>query len=124
MPGPAYYTGTMNIACNEDWIVPFVYQTQAGDGTTAPIDLTGSTLMMEMRHQETDHEVVLSLSSPTNGITLDNATAGQFSIRITRDMLSQLEEGSYVADLVRLMTNGYVERILDCAVTVVEGVTR
>ena len=78
MSGPAYYTGVMNISMNEDWIVPFLYATSPDGGvTTTPIDLTGSTLMMEIRHQESDHEVVLSLSSANNqGIYITNATGG------------------------------------------------
>src|SRR6516165_3432038 len=112
MSGPAYYTGTINISMNEDWIVPFLYQTSPDGGvTTTPIDLTGSTLMMEIRHQETDHEVVLSLSSANNqGIFITNATGGAFEILITRLQLEQFFPGNFVADLVRLMPNGYVER--------------
>jgi hypothetical protein len=126
MSGPAYYTGVMNISMNEDWIVPFLYETSPDGGVTkTPIDLTGSTLMMEIRHQESDHEVVISLSSPSNGIFITNATGGAFTILITRQQLEQFAPGAYVADLVRLMTNGYVERILDLdVVTVVEGKTR
>ena len=126
MSGPAYFTGVMNIAMNEDWIVPFHYATSpVGGVTTTPIDLTGSTLMMEIRRQESDHEVVLSLSSPDRGISIDNATGGAFTILITRTQLAQFAPGDYVADLVRLMPNGDVERMLDCdAVTVVEGKTR
>jgi len=126
MAGPAYYSGTMNIAKNADWVVPFVYGTLASDGVTInPIDLTGSTLMMEIRHQESDHEVVLSLASPDQGIFISDATGGAFTILITREQLAQFAPGAYVADLVRLMTNGYVERILDLdVVTVVEGKTR
>jgi hypothetical protein len=126
MSGPAYFTGVINISMNEDWIVPFKYATSSDGGvTTTPIDLTGSTLMMEIRHHEADHEVVVSLASPDKGIHIDNATGGLFTILITKAQLMQFEPGAYVADLVRLMPNGYTERILDCdSVTVVEGKTR
>jgi hypothetical protein len=125
MSGPAYYTGVMNVAMNEDWIVPFLYAVLNSDGSTSPIDLTGSKLMMEIRLSETDHEVLIELASPDQGISIDNATGGAFTILITRQQLAQMAPGDYVADLVRLMPNGYVERILDCpTVTVVEGVTR
>jgi hypothetical protein len=125
MSGPAYYTGVMNVAMNEDWIVPFLYAVLNSDGvTTTPTDLTGSTLMMEIRHSEAEHEVLIELASPDKGISIDNAIGGAFTILITRQQLAQMTPGTYVADLVRLMTNGYIERILDCTVTVVEGVTR
>ena len=124
MSGPAYYIGTINIAKNDDWIVPFLYAQQNSDGSTSPIDLTGSTLMMEMRYQDIAHEVVVAVSSPDQGIIINDAVGGAFTILISRDALSQLEPGDYVADLVRLMANGLQERMLDCTVTVAEGVTR
>jgi hypothetical protein len=124
MSGPAYYTGVMSIAKNDDWIVPFLFAAQNDDGSTSPIDLTGSTLMMEMRYQDIDHEVVVSVSSPDKGITITDAVGGAFTILIDRETLSQLQPGDYVADLVRLMPNGLQERMLDCSVAVAEGVTR
>ena len=124
MSGPAYYVGTINIALNDDWIVPFSYAAQNADGTTVPIDLTGSTLAMEFRAQDTDHTVLISLSSPDNGITITSATGGAFTILIDRVTLSQIAPGDYVSDLVRLMPNGLQERMLDCTVTIAEGVTR
>lgn len=124
MSGPAYYTAQINIAKNDDWLVPFVYQVINPDSSTSPIDLTGSTLMMEIRHHDVDHEVAVSVSSPANGITITDAPHGKFTVVIDRDLLANVEPGSYVGDLIRLMTNGYQERIIDAAVTIVEGVTR
>ena len=43
MAGPAYFTGTMNIAKNEDWLMPFLYGTQNTSGTFTPTNLTNST---------------------------------------------------------------------------------
>jgi hypothetical protein len=125
MAGPAYYTAVINIARNDDWIVPFLYVAQNPDGSTTPIDLTGSTLSMEFRVVDTDHEVLVSVASPSGGITIDNAAGGAFTIWIPVAVLQQqLPPGSYVSDLVRLMPNGLQERMIDCTVTVVEGVTR
>ena len=124
MPGPAYYSGTMNIAKNEDWIVPFAYATDDGTGTLTPIDLTGSTLSMEIRRQELDHEVMVSVWSPDGGIVINDAAGGAFTIVITRDALLQLVPGSYVSDLVREMSNGFQERIYEGVCVVVEGTTR
>jgi hypothetical protein len=124
MSGPAYYTGVINIAKNDDWTVPFLYAAQNADGSTTPIDLTGSTLMMEFRTQDIDHAVLISLSSPNAGITITDAVGGAFTIIIDRDTLSQIAPGDYVSDLVRLMPSGWQERLLDCTVTVAEGVTR
>ena len=91
MAGPAYYTGTMNIAQNEDWAVPFVYQAQASDGTLSPIDLSGSLLKLEIRVQESDYEaIVFSFSSPDDGIFITDAVNGMFTITITRDTSARL----------------------------------
>ena len=125
MAGPAYYTGTMNIAQNEDWAVPFVYQAQASDGTLSPIDLSGSLLKLEIRVQESDYEaIVFSFSSPDDGIFITDAVNGMFTITITRDKSARLAPGTYVTDLVRLMPSGYQERIWEGSCTVVEGTTR
>jgi hypothetical protein len=125
MAGPAYYSGVMNIALNEDWIVPFLYQMVDSTGTVfTPIDLTGSTLKMEIRIQETDHEALVSVFSPANGITITNATGGQFTILIDRPHLTHLAAGQYYVDLVRLMTNGYQERMWEGQANVVQGTTR
>jgi hypothetical protein len=125
MAGPAYYEATMNISLNEDWIVPFVYGTYAADGVTViGIDLTGSTLKMEIREQESDNEAIVSVSSPSNGITITNMTGGAFTITLARGILWRLAPGSYVVDLVRLMANGYQERLIDATATVVQGTSR
>lgn len=126
MAGPAYYTGTMNIAKNEDWVVPFVYQSIASDGVTlSPIDLSGSLLKLEIRKQETDNEaIVFSFSSPDDGIFITDAVNGKFTIFIERDKSARLSAGNYVTDLVRLMPSGLQERMWEGTATVVEGTTR
>jgi hypothetical protein len=127
MAGPAYYTGTINIAMNDDWIVPFLYATLNSDGvTTTPIDLTGSVLKMEVRKSESDRNVVVSLSSapPASGIEITDAVGGAFTVFMDRNRLSQLVPGNYVSDIVRLMPQGWQERIWEGTATVVEGTTR
>lgn len=125
MAGPAYYEGTMNIAKNDDWIVPFIYGSYDTDGVTVvPIDLTGSLLKLEIRVRETDHEALVSVFSPNNGIYFTDPTQGSFTIVIARAHLIYLAAGTYFADLVRLMPNGFQERILDAQAIVVEGTTR
>jgi hypothetical protein len=125
MAGPAYYSGQMNISMNEDWIVPFLYQSVDDTGTIfSPIDLTGSTLKLEIRIQESDHEALVSVFSPDNGIFITAATQGEFTILIERDHMLHLAAGQYFADLVRLMPNSYQERIWEGTATVVQGTTR
>jgi hypothetical protein len=125
MAGPAYYSGVMNISKNEDWIVPFLYQSTDPTGTIfTPIDLTGSELKLEIRVQELDHVALVSVYSPDHGIFITNATQGQFTVLIDREHLIYLAAGSYFTDLVRLMPNGYQERMWEGNAVVVEGTTR
>jgi hypothetical protein len=127
MAGQSYYDAQINIVLNADWAVSFAYATLQSDGvTTIPIDLTGSVLRMEIRVQETDHEALVMVNSPDNGISFLNGDpkTGQFTIVITRDKLRYLFPGDFVSDLVRLMPNSYQERLIDATVTVAEGTTR
>ena len=108
MPGPAYYSAVINIAQNEDWIVPFIYSAVDSGGVSTPIDLTGSTLLLEIRVRESDVGVLLSLSSPDDGIVITDAVNGAFTITMDRDDLMQqpsageLCERSFAADAKRL----------------------
>ena len=125
MPGPAYYGAIVNIAKNEDWIVPFVYAAVASDGvTTAPIDLTGSTLSLQLRKREADHIALVNVTTPNAGIVITSAPLGAFTITIVRALLVNIAPGDYVVDLVRGMPNGYQERIFEGTATIVEGTTR
>jgi hypothetical protein len=125
---PAYYTGTMNIARNADWIKPFVYSycDDFGNPTTG-VPLGGSTLKLQIRRVEEEHEAIITVSSadPPGGITIEDAANGKFTIRITRLMLKRLPPGAYVSDLVRyIASNGYQERILSLDVNCVQGTSR
>jgi hypothetical protein len=124
MAGPAYYSATMNIAKNEDWVVAFVYGTPAADGSITPIDLSDSLIKLEIRKRESDHEAIVSVSSPANGITITNAAAGAFTVAIARDKLIRLAPGDYVTDMVRETSANYQERLWEGVATVVEGTTR
>jgi hypothetical protein len=124
MAGPAYYTGSMAIAKNEDWICPFQYGTQ--DPTTlvfTPIDLTGSTIKLAIRKHEDDHEATVWVDSSNNGIYITNAVGGSFYILITREKLLQVAPGDYVSDMVRLMPNGQQERLWEGTVSITHGTT-
>jgi len=131
MAGPAYYSVSVNIAKNEDWVVPFVYQTSADDITFTPINLTGSVFRLQIRKRETDHQAMVYVQSspdggvtPDDGITITDAVNGKFQIVIGRNRLVDLAPGDYVIDLIREMTNGFDERLFEGTATVVEGTTR
>ena len=124
MAGPAYFTGTMNIAKNEDWLMPFLYGTQDTSGTFTPTNLTGSTIRLQIRKTEEDHEATVAVNSPDNGITITNAAGGAFTVLLDRPRLVRLAPGDYVFDMVRLLASGLQERICEGTATVVEGTAR
>ena len=124
MGGPAYYSGTMNISKNEDWVVAFIYSIANADGSLTPIDLTGSTIKIEIRKREEDHEASVSVYSPDGGITITDAANGKFTVLMDRYKLVRLAPGEYVSDIVRLMPNGLQERLWEGVAEVVEGTTR
>jgi hypothetical protein len=128
MAGPAYYDAVVNIALNEDWIVPFVYGTYDVDGVTViPFDLTGSVFKLEIRQIEEDQEAIVDVFSPNDGIAFfnnDPKNGGGFSIQITRAKLQRLFPGDFTIDLVRLMPSGWQERIFEGVAKVVTGTTR
>jgi hypothetical protein len=128
MAGPAFYSAVVNIAKNEDWVVPFQYGTLSEDETTiVGINLSNSVLKLEMRIREADHEAVVAVSSPNNGILIVNAAQGLFQITIERERLARLAIQDYFIDLVRWFPGWPVdlqERIFEGTATVVEGTTR
>jgi len=110
----------MNIAKNADWIAGF----QLTDGVN-PIDLTGSDFRMFIRKNDDDNEATVTVQTPDDGIQLDDAHNGMFSIVITRAKLARLFPGNYVSDLIRYRPDGAAERLWDASpVAVVEGTTR
>ena len=115
----------MNIALNEDWLVPFIYSYVDTNGNiTGPVDLTNSLLKLEIRINEQDYEALVSVYSPDNGIQFTNATQGQFTIAIDRSHLLHLFPGTFFVDFVRLEPNGYQERIWEGQAVVVQRTTR
>jgi hypothetical protein len=132
MPGPAWFSGTMNIAKNEDWKVALIYQIDYTDYSVAgatpniqPLDLTGSSFLMQIRKVEEDQTALVSVSTdPDGGIVITNAYGGQFEITISIAKATRLEPGEYVADLLRTDANGFAERVFDLACTVVDGTSR
>ena len=105
--------------------MPFVYGTTDSGGVFTPLDLTGSTLKLEIRQQESDREALVWVdSSDVGGIFISNAAQGQFTITMTRAALAHLSAGNFVTDLVRVQPSGMIERMFEGTANVVEGTTR
>lgn len=129
MAGPAFSTGQILISRNEDWQVSIQYTTIAAGPPGVPIDLSGSQLRLQIRTIEAQRTALVDVETP-DGIVINDPTNGIFTINIWNaesDLSpnsSILPVGVYVADLVRIMTDGRIERLWEGDVIVNEGTTR
>jgi hypothetical protein len=88
---------------------------------TVPLDLTGAVIRMQLR---TDYggDVYLELTSvDSNGITITNATNGEFKINET---IIELEAFSYKYDIQITLSNGEVKTWIEGIFNVSNDVTR
>ena len=83
-----------------DFCRPFALQ--ATDGT--PIDMTGASLEMMLRRHAADETAVLRLGTDTGELVITDPVNGQFTLRITQDVLVHLELGQY--DQSNIMSRG------------------
>src|SRR5262245_47982634 len=127
MSGPSWFSGTMNLAKNEDWKVALTYlidYTVSGDPENIqPLDLTDSIFLLQIRKKEEDASAIVSISNG-DGIVITNAAAGEFELTITTTRAQRLHPGDYTADLLRTDPNGFVERVWEGECIVVEGTSR
>jgi hypothetical protein len=87
-----------------DFACLFEYKTVGG----APIDITGTSMVMMLRRHAKDEAAQLKLSTVTGEIVYDDPAAGQFSVRIAQDTLERLGLGDF--DHSNVMTIGDVKR--------------
>lgn len=127
MGGPAFFSGTMYVAKNEDWKMAFVYSidyTVSGEPENIqPQDITGYTFKFQIRKIEADNTAVVT-ASLGDGIEIINAAGGEFQLTLVRDKLRRLHAGDYSADLLIVDPSGYADRFFEAKCTVVEGTTR
>jgi hypothetical protein len=102
-----------------DWFVNFTYQ----DSTGTPINLTGYTAAMQLRAPTDSLIASLSLSSPSNGITITPLT-GLVAVRATAAQTGALIDGIYEYDLELTSGSGIVTRLVQGQLTLSPQVTR
>jgi hypothetical protein len=90
------------------------------DGT--PVDITGASARMKIRKYKTD-EVLVSLTSPSNGITLGGAD-GKITITISATNTSLLPVCEARYDLEIEDTYSFVTRFIEGNVDISAEVTR
>jgi hypothetical protein len=86
------------------------------------INLTGATIRMQLRKEYSDVSAVLSLTSVASaGITITNATSGQFKIN---SQIIDIEVFNYVYDIQFTLASGEVKTYVKGGFNVTPEVTR
>jgi len=86
------------------------------------INLTGATIKMQLRKLYTDVSAALSLTSASSaGITITNASAGQFKIN---EQIIDIEVFNYVYDIQFTLSSGKVKTYVKGGFNVTPEVTR
>lgn len=98
----------------------FKWQTKSSG---APVNLTGYTAAMQIRRTPADSTALVSLSSPSNGITIVPLD-GRVEIEIAATTTATLVPGRYVYDLLLTNPSSKKKRLVEGIVVVDAGVTR
>jgi len=93
------------------------------DSSGSPVNLTGYSARMQVRQRYVSTSTVLSLSSPSSGITLGTSN-GQITITASATVMAAIEAGEYRYDLELVSLSGVVTRLLMGSFTVRAEVTR
>ena len=93
------------------------------DDTGTPVNLTGYSARMQVRQRYVSTSTVLSLTSPSSGITL-GTTNGQIQINVSATTMAGISAGDYRYDLELVSGGGIVTRLLMGSFTVRAEVTR
>lgn len=89
-----------------------------------PVDLTGCKIRMQIRERASSSVSVISLSTESGGIVINDAAAGKFTTTITDEKTGALLIKAGVHDIVVESAGGESYRLLEGAVAVHPGVTR
>jgi len=93
------------------------------DNADTAIDLAESTVRMQIRDNYGATNAVISLSTPSTGITLSSET-GKFTVTMTATQTESLGIKQGVYDIEVEYSNGTVERILEGRVKISKQVTQ
>jgi hypothetical protein len=109
-----------------DFIRGFQYASLNPDGSVgAPIDLTGDTLRMGIRHKASDVEQDLLLTTENGGLTITDAVNGKFTLWITNEqLLEKLQTTTYDHSLIRIRASGLQLPVWYGTLTVSPGPSR
>jgi hypothetical protein len=103
-----------------DWFINFIYKNP--DGT--PVNITGYTAALQIRTSPLAKTAVLTLTSPSNGITI-TGVSGLIECRATATQTTAITNGKYAYDIeITAPSTGIVTRLVQGTVQVSPQVTR
>lgn len=127
-----YAIGSLVLFANQVWLAASA-STGVQPGTDATwtlssspgLDLTGSTLYLDVRANAADAYAPISIDSGTvGGIAITDAVNGKFTVTLPIAALSKMNPGLYVHSLIRLRPDGLRELVWSGTLTHSTGPTR
>lgn len=103
-----------------DWFINFSYKNPNG----TPVNITGYTAALQIRTSPLAATAVLTLTSPSSGITITGAT-GLLACQATAAQTALITNGKYAYDIeITAPGTGVVTRLVQGTVQVSPQVTR
>ena len=103
-----------------DWFINFTYKNPNG----TPVNITGYTAALQIRTSPLAATAVLTLTSPSSGITITGAT-GLIECHATAAQTALITNGKYAYDIeITAPSTGVVTRLVQGTVQVSPQVTR
>lgn len=87
------------------------------------VNLTGYSARMQVRASVSDSSTLISLSSPSSGITIDGPN-GEITVTISAATMASVPAGTWVYDLEIESGGGVVTRLIEGKFSVSAEVTR
>ena len=109
------YSG--QITKSRTWIISVTWQLDS-----VAVNLTGYSLRMTIKNDRSNPTGILTLSTGS-GITITNASSGQFSITASPSQTSRLPEGKHVFDVLAISPGGEQYTVFEGTLTVLGAIT-
>lgn len=117
----AAITGNFSITRGDSHIESWVLT----DASGSAVDITGGKLYLTIKNAQNDADPgVLQLTSPSSGITIDDAAAGEVTLTITATQSDALTPLDYFYDIQYKDSAGLVSTLANARLTVLADITR
>jgi len=113
--------GQKNFEVDQNATFTFQVEYTQEDGVT-PIDLTGASVKMQVRDTKGGSKLAVSLTSPSNGITIDGPN-GTLNIIMTPTQTNKLFYPKSSYDVMVIDSNGNKIKLLEGFMTLNRSVT-